>query len=409
MKYFILLCDGMADMPVPELDMKTPLECAFKPNMDALAQAGNVGMMNPTPEGCKGGSEVGNLCVLGYDARKYLTGRSPLEAAAIGIHMDEDDVALRCNLVTLSEDSPYSEKTMIDYSSDEITTQEADQLIKALNRNYSSELVKFYTGFSYRHCLIIKNTDTDMTFTPPHNITGQKINQYLPQGTLSKMLSFMMERSYELLKEHPVNIERVNKGLRPANSIWLWGQGRRMSLPSFKEKYGLEGGVITAVDLLKGIANCAGMRLYNVDGATGNLDTNYSGKAQAAIKAFKEGCDLVYLHIEAPDECGHRHEVEGKVKAAEYIDKLALKPVMDYLSGCGEDYKILITPDHPTPLTTGSHSDNPVPFILYDSADKAPAHSRPAYSEKEAEASGLYVGDGITFLEKIIKGEPLGD
>lgn len=409
MKYFVLLCDGMADMPVPELDMKTPLECAYKPNMDTLAQTGEVGMLNPTPQGCKGGSEVGNLCVLGYDARKYLTGRSPLEAAAIGIHMDEKDVALRCNLVTLSEDMPYAQKTMIDYSSDEISTPEADEIIKTLNQYFGSELVKFYTGFSYRHCLIIKNTDTDMSFTPPHNITGRKITEYLPKGTLSKMLAFMMERSYEVLKEHPVNLSRMERGLRPANSIWLWGQGRRMTLPSFKEKYGIEGGVITAVDLLRGIANCAGMRLYKVEGATGNLDTNYAGKAQAAVKAFKEGCGLVYLHVEAPDECGHRHEVEGKVKAAEYIDKLALKPVMDYLKDCGEDYKILITPDHPTPLTTGSHSDDPVPFVLYDSTNKNPKHSRPSYSEKEGRESGLYVQDGITFLEKIIKGEPIGD
>lgn len=409
MKYFVLLCDGMADMPVPELDMKTPLECAYKPNMDALARTGEVGMLNPTPQGCKGGSEVGNLCVLGYDARKYLTGRSPLEAAAIGIHMDEKDVALRCNLVTLSEDMPYAQKTMIDYSSDEISTPEADEIIKTLNQYFGSELVKFYTGFSYRHCLIIKNTDTDMSFTPPHNITGRKITEYLPKGTLSKMLAFMMERSYEVLKEHPVNLSRMERGLRPANSIWLWGQGRRMTLPSFKEKFGIEGGVITAVDLLRGIANCAGMRLYKVEGATGNLDTNYAGKAQAAVKAFKEGCGLVYLHVEAPDECGHRHEVEGKVKAAEYIDKLALKPVMDYLKDCGEDYKILITPDHPTPLTTGSHSDDPVPFVLYDSTNKNPKHSRPSYSEKESRESGLYVQDGITFLEKIIKGEPIGD
>lgn len=407
MKYFVLLCDGMADLPVPELDMKTPLECAYKPNMDRLAQNGEVGMLNPTPEGCKGGSEVGNLCVLGYDARKYLTGRSPLEAAAIGIHMEQDDVALRCNLVTLSEDEPYADKTMIDYSSDEISTQEAEQLINELNKAFSGERMRFYTGFSYRHCLILKRTGTDMSFTPPHNITGRRIAEYLPQGELSKLLTFMMKRSYDVLKEHPVNEERIKRGLKPANSIWLWGQGRRMTLPLFKEKYGIDGGMITAVDLLKGIANCAGMRLYNVEGATGNLDTNYAGKAEAAIKAFKEGCGLVYLHIEAPDECGHRHEVEGKVKAAEYIDKLTLRPVMDYLENCGEDYKILITPDHPTPLTTRSHSDEPVPFVLYDSNNKNPMHSRSAYSEKEAKASGLYISDGITFLEKIIKDEPL--
>lgn len=408
MKYFILLCDGMADRPVPELNMKTPLECAEKPNMDALAKKGKVGMLNPTPEGCKGGSEVGNLCVLGYDARKYLTGRSPLEAAAIGIRMDKGDVALRCNLVTLSDDMPYSGKSMVDYSSDEISTQEADAIIDSLNEEFADSRIKFYTGFSYRHCLIIKEAGDEMNLTPPHNITGQRITQYLPQGELSELLSDMMERSYTLLKEHPVNTARQERGLKPANSIWLWGQGRRMSLPSFKEKYGMEGGVITAVDLLRGIANCAGMKLYKVQGATGNLDTNYAGKAQAAVQAFKEGCGLVYLHIEAPDECGHRHEVEGKVKAIEYIDKLALKPVMDYLEACGEDYTVLITPDHPTPLTTRSHTNDPVPFVLYDSTKNGSKYARPAYNEKEAEASGLFVQDGISFLGDIIGKKPIG-
>lgn len=404
MKYLVLLCDGMADLPVPELEGKTPMECAHKPNMETLAKIGEVGMQHPTPPGCIGGSDTGNMSVLGFDPRLYLTGRSPLEAAALGIQMAEDDAALRCNLVTLSEEEPYEQKIMVDYSADEITTEEASKLIQAVSDAFSNDMLQFYPGFSYRHCLILHHAaeHIDMILTPPHNITTQKITDHLPKGDYSALLMDMMRRSFDILNHHPVNEERRARGLRPANSIWLWGQGTKPGMKPFTERHGLRGAMITAVDLLKGMANLTGMKIYEVEGATGNLDTNFSGKAEAAITAFKDGYDLVYLHLEAPDECGHRHEVEGKIEAIEKIDELVLGPVLAYLKEQGE-FGVLVTPDHPTPLTTRKHSNDPVPYLIYKTGMKQPHPCNGVFCEKNAKATGVIEENGFELIQRMVK------
>ena len=379
-KYLVLLIDGAADEPNPRLNGMTPLEAAKKPYMDFLAQNGDVGLLNPTPEGCTGGSDTGNMCIMGFNPAEYLTGRSPLEAAALGIKMADDDIAMRVNLVTLSDEEPYEQKTMVDYSSGEISTDEAAELIRFASEHFGTKLMHFYSGVSYRHCLIINHGIADQTLTPPHNITGQRITQYLPKGTYSDTLLDIMKRSYELLKEHPINKARVAKGLRPANSLWMWGQGTKPMLPSFKDTHGLNGAVVTAVDLVRGLAFLADMKIYNVEGATGTIHTNFKGKAEAAIQAFKDGADLVYLHLEAPDECGHQRDVEGKVKSLEIIDSVILGPVFKYLKQQGP-FGILVTPDHPTPLTTGAHGNGMVPFLIYKS-DAAPSSPKECYCEK---------------------------
>ena len=407
MKYLFLLGDGMSDLPVPELNNKTPLQCANKPTIDYLASKAEVGMVNITPEGCKGGSDVGNLSALGYDPRVYLTGRAPLEAAALGIKMLEQDVALRCNLVCLSENELYEERIMLDYSSDEISTYEASQLIDALNNAFKSTLLEFFPGVSYRHCLILHNALVNMKLTPPHDITDKTIKDYLPKGDHNSLLLDLMKKSAAVLAEHPVNIERIKQGKKPANSIWLWGQGRRLELPAFKEKYGKSGAMVTAVDLLRGIANLAQMRVMHVEGATGNLKTNFVGKAQAVLTAFKEGnafekgVAFCYLHFEAPDECGHRHEVEGKVLAIEKIDG-ALKIVLDGLKAMDEQYCVLIMPDHPTPLSTGSHSSDPVPYLLYRSNAEVQSGVS-CYCEEEAKKTGIVAQIGYELIERLLQ------
>lgn len=400
-KELVVLIDGMADFPLAELDGKTPLEAAKKLCMDGLAEKSTLGMLHVTPDGCKGGSEVGNLSILGYDPRRYLTGRSPIEASAIGIEMKDDDLAVRCNLVCLSDDEPYERKTMEDYSAGEITTAEADTLLQFLQKNLGSDFATFYTGISYRHCLILHGADADMTLTPPHNISGQCISAYLPQGDHSEYLLSLMKKSYELLKNHPLNISRRERGLNPANSIWLWGQGRRMSLPSFSEKYGVSGAMITAVDLLRGIARCAGMNLCDVEGATGTLETNFEGKAAAAIRAFESGCDFVYVHLEAPDECGHHGDAAGKVKAGEWIDQKIVTPLVAYLRRTGGPFRILITPDHPTPVSTRGHSSADVPYLLYDS-EKEVASGKTCYCEKTCAETGIYTDDVLTLMDTLI-------
>lgn len=405
MKYLVLLLDGAADEPVEELGFRTPLEVAKKPYMNFLAQNGEVGMLNPTPRGCTGGSDTGNMCVLGFNPAQYLTGRSPLEAASLGIKMEEDDVALRANLVTLSGDGPYEQKIMEDYSADEISTEEAAQLIACLEQHFGSETLRFYPGFSYRHCVIMHHATANEQLTPPHNITGRCIKDYMPKGDYADMLTDIMIRSNKLLSDHPVNLARAAKGKRTANSVWFWGQGTKPMLPSFRERHGLNGAVVTAVDLVKGLAFLTGMKIYPVEGATGTLDTNFAGKAQAAIQAFKDGFDLVYLHLEAPDECGHRHEVEGKVKAIEEIDSKVLAPVYKYLKSQG-DFGILVTPDHPTPLTTRAHSNAPVPFIIYRS-DVAPIAPAENYCEAAAKKNAVVLNEGYMAISRmILAGKP---
>ncbi|PWM45944.1 MAG: cofactor-independent phosphoglycerate mutase [Clostridiales bacterium] len=400
MKYLVLLIDGAADEPCVELGGKTPIEAAKKPTIDMLAKNGIIGMVRVTPEGCKGGSDVGNLTVMGYDPRKYLTGRAPLEAASMGIKMESTDLALRANLVTVSDEPEYEDKTMVDYSAGEISTEEASVLINAVNDAFKSDFCEFYPGISYRHCLVLHNAKEDMSFTPPHMFTGKPVKGKLPEGDYSDVLLDMMKKSYNILSAHPINIKRIAEGKNPANSIWLWGQGRPMSLPLFKEKHGISGAAVTAVDLIKGIAKSAEMAVYEVEGATGNLHTNFKGKSEAARTAFADGIDLVYLHLEAPDECGHQGDVEGKVKSLEIIDEVVLKPIVKDLEKSGEPFAVLITPDHPTPLSTRGHSSADVPFALYYSDEKT--LNGISYCEKSAEKSGVYIENGYDLIDKMI-------
>lgn len=398
MKYLVMLCDGMADYPVDELGGKTPLEAAAVPNMDKLAETASVGLVKTVADGLKPGSDVANLSVLGYNLDDCYTGRSPLEAGSIGIDMKDTDVSLRCNLVTLTDEQVYEDKTILDYCADDISTAEAEELVKYLAENLNSDEFCFYSGVSYRHCLIWNNGTLDIgTMTPPHDITGKPIKEYVPAHPNAEKLYELMKKSYELLKDHPVNIERINKGLRPANSIWLWGEGVRANLVDFKEKYGLKGSMISAVDLLKGIGKFSGMNVVNVDGATGYIDTNFEGKAAAAISEFENGQDFVYIHVEAPDECGHRHEIENKVKSIELIDKYVLEPVVEYLKSTGEAFRVLITPDHATPLSLKTHTNDPVPFMIYDSSKDN--NGVKSFNEKTASETGLFVEKGHTIMD----------
>lgn len=402
MKYLVVLCDGMADTPNAVLGGKTPMECAHKPNMDALAKNAEVGMCRTVAAGLKPGSDVANLSVMGYDPAVCYTGRSPLEAASIGVDLKPTDVALRCNTVTLSGEESYEDKTMVDYCAGDISTEEAHKIIETVEKELGSDIYKFYGGVSYRHCLVVDNGTTDLgNMTPPHDISGRVIGEYLSKSENAAPLIDLMKRSYEILKNHPVNIERRKKGLHEANSIWLWGEGRRPQLENFKEKNGVSGCVVSAVDLLKGIGICAGMETPEVEGATGYIDTNFEGKTQAGIDAFKRGTDLVYLHFEAPDECGHRGEAQNKVKAIEMIDSRVLTKMLDYLNGCGDDYRILIMPDHPTPLETMTHSSAPVPFLIYDSRKKENGVS--SFTEKNAAETGEFVEHGPDIMSMLLE------
>ncbi|MGN0335721.1 MAG: cofactor-independent phosphoglycerate mutase [Lachnospiraceae bacterium] len=385
MKYVLILGDGMADRPIPELGGKTPLEYAETPAMDLLAKKSEIGLLHTIPEGMKPGSDTANMAVLGYDPKKYYTGRSPLEALSIGVDMKDTDVAIRTNVVTLSEDElPYEEKTMIDHSSGEISTEEAAVLIEAVQKELGNEIFRFYSGTSYRH-LLIWDCGSVPELTPPHDILGKVIGEYLPE---EKLLLEMQKKSYEILKNHPINIARKKAGLNPANSIWFWGAGTKPILSSFEEKTGKKGAMVSAVDLLKGLAAGAGMTNKNVDGANGQLHTNYEGKARAAVDALlKEGYDFVYIHVEAPDEMGHQGSVERKVQAIEYLDDRIIRPVMEALDQSKEDYRMLILPDHPTPIEVRTHTSEPVPYLLYDSS-RPQCHDW-SYSENTAVHSGI--------------------
>lgn len=399
MKYVVLLCDGMADLPREDLTGKTPMGTANKPNMDKLAKVSEVGLVKTVIDSLKPGSDVANLSVLGYDPSVYYSGRSPLEAGSIGIDMKPTDVSFRCNLVTLSDEAEYSEKTMVDYCSDDISSEEAAELIAFIQEKMGTDEFRFYSGVSYRHCLIWNNGTLDVgTLTPPHDITGRKITEYLGVNKNGEKLLDMMKRSYNLLKDHPVNKKRIERGLRPANSIWLWGEGVRKELTPFEEKYGLKGAMISAVDLLKGIGKFTGMEVIKVEGATGYIDTNFSGKAEAAIDALKRGNDFVYIHVEAPDECGHRFEIQNKVKSIELIDQLILGPILKAFDG--EDIKILICPDHPTPLALKTHTNAPVPYLIYDSRKSEKGVEK--FCEEEAEKTGRFVKVGHTLMEHFL-------
>lgn len=395
MKYAVILGDGMADVDLPELGNQTPLAYAKTENMDALAKRSEIGMVKTIPDGMKPGSDTANLSVMGYDPKKYYTGRSPLEALSIGVPMEETDVAIRCNFVTLSEDAvPYEERVIVDHSSGEISTEDCVALLEAVRAELESKNYRFYAGTSYRHCLIWKQGSV-VPLTPPHDELGKVCGPYLPED---EKLREMMKRSYEILENHPINVERRKKGLNPANSLWFWGAGTKPILTSFEKKTGKKGAMISAVDLLKGIAVGAEMKNITVEGANGQLHTNYEGKAQAAVDALtKEGFDFVYVHVEAPDEMGHQGSVERKVQAIEYLDARVVGPVLSGLEASGEDFRLLIMPDHPTPIPVRTHTSDPVPYLLYDSRE--PQEHSWHYNEKEAEGSGIFRAHGYEMVD----------
>jgi 2,3-bisphosphoglycerate-independent phosphoglycerate mutase len=399
MKYVIVLGDGMADYPLEALGGKTPLEVAETPTMDALSKVSEVGLCHTIPEGMSPGSDTANLSVIGYDPKIYYSGRSPLEALSIGVDMKPTDISFRCNIVTVSEEeAEYEKKTILDHSSGEITTEEAAQLIEAIRPVLESDEYKFYVGTSYRH-LTIWDKGQVVELTPPHDILGKVIGEYLPK---QEALKEMMKKSYDILVNHPVNLARKEKGLNPANSIWFWGAGTRPALSSFEEKTGKKGVMISAVDLLKGIAVGAGMDNIEVEGADGTLHTNYEGKAKAATDALiNDGYDFAYIHVEAPDEMGHQGSVERKIQAIQFLDSRVIKPVMEAFDQAKEDYRMLIMPDHPTPIALRTHVSDPVPYLLYDST-KAVDNVH-MYSEQGAKDSGIYVAEGHTIIDHLLE------
>lgn len=401
MKYVVVLYDGMADYPVPALGGKTPMMVANKPNFDRMAKHGTVGLVRTVAPGLTPGSDVANLSVMGYDPCLYYTGRSPLEAVSMGIDLSDTDVALRCNLVTLSDEEDYSEKTMVDYCAGDISSEEAAEIIKTVEEKLGNDIFAFYSGVSYRHCLVWHGGKTEIgKLTPPHDISGRKIGGYLNKNPDAAGLLELMEKSCEILKDHPVNLKRISEGKRPANAIWLWGQGSRPSLPLFEKLYGVKGSVISAVDLLKGIGICAGMNTPDVEGATGYIDTNFEGKAQKAVEELENGSDFVYIHIEAPDECGHRNEPENKVKAIELIDSRVLPIVLEALEKY-DDYKVMILPDHPTPIVTGTHASDPVPFMIYHKKDEKDS-GVDSINEETASKTGIFIEEGPSLMSRFL-------
>lgn len=399
MKYLVILGDGMADRPMESLGGQTPLEYANTPMMDELASKGETGMVHTIPDGMKPGSDTANLSVLGYDPRRFYSGRSPLEALSIGVPMKDTDIALRCNLVTLSEEEhDYAGRTIIDHSSGEISTEESTVLLEAVRRELETERFHFYAGTSYRHCLIWEGGEvTDLV--APHDVLGQKTGDHLPEN---EQLRAMMEKSYEILVDHPVNTERRRRGLNPANSCWFWGAGTKPALYPFEERTHKKGAMISAVDLLKGIAVGTSMKVITVEGANGGLDTNYEGKAQAAVDVLTSGgCDFVYVHLEAPDEMGHQGSAERKIRAIENLDSRLIKPVVEGLRAAGEEFRMMVLPDHPTPVSIRTHSAENVPYLLYDSTAERRRVAR--YNEREAAETGILVEEGHKLIDRLLQ------
>lgn len=397
MKYIVVLGDGMADEPIPALGNRTPLDAAVTPVMDELAGKGTLGTVQNVPAGMAPGSDVANLSVLGYDPAANYSGRSPLEALSVGVQMEDDDVIFRSNIVTLTEDEPYEQKTILDHSSGEISTADADILMDAIRAEFNSDTFQFYTGTSYRHILVWKHGRVS-ALEPPHDHLGKVIGPYLPQ---EQVLRDMMARSFDILNNHPLNLARAAAGKHKANSLWFWGAGTKPRVQNFKEKTGLTGAMISAVDLLKGIAVGAGMKVYNVPGATGSIDTNFEGKAQAAIDALlKDGCDYAYIHVEAPDEMGHQGRMEDKVKSIEYLDSRLIAKVKQAMEEAGEDYRMLILPDHPTPLRIRTHTADPVPYLLYDSTHQQKKRER--FTEESARNTDNFEPNGYRLLERFL-------
>lgn len=402
MKYIVVLGDGMADYAVTEFGGATILDVAKKPNMDYMAKNGETGLVKTVPDGMKPGSDVANLSVMGYDTKACYTGRSPLEAASIGVELKDSDVTFRANLVTLSDEENYEDKTMLDYSAGEITTDEASELIKTLESELHTDIIHLYAGVSYRHLLVWDGGSTKVTLTPPHDISDKPVKGHLPEGEGADKLLELMKKSEVILKNHPINQKRIAEGKKPATSIWIWGEGTKPQLENFQERFGLKGSVISAVDLIKGIAVCAKMDSIDVLGANGNHDTNYEGKADAGFKTLTEdGADFLYLHLEGPDECGHRGEAENKKYAVEMIDKKIVGELKSRLENAGIEYKMMILPDHPTPISLKTHVSDPVPYIIYRSGECGEGEG---YSEKTAEKTGRYFATGEElmrhFLEK---------
>ncbi len=403
MKYIVILGDGMADYAVSEFDGKTVLDVADKPNIDYMSKHGELGLVKTVPDGLKPGSDVANLSVMGYDTKKCYTGRSPLEAASIGVKLADNDIAFRANLVTLSDEENYADKTMIDYSAGEITTAEAAELIKAVEEELHTDIIHYYNGVSYRHLLVWTGGSTDVTLTPPHDISDRKITEYLPKGTNAEKLLEMMMKSEQILKNHPINQKRIAEGKNPANSIWIWGEGSKPCLEDFYEKFGVKGSVISAVDLIKGIANCANMNSIDVEGACGTYETNFDGKAKAALDTLTDGADFVYIHMEAPDECGHQGDAKHKKLSVELIDKKVVGFLREELKNRGIDYRMLIMPDHPTPISLKTHVSDPVPYVLYDS--RTEEGSGLSYNEQNAKNSGIYYDDGTVMMKKLLEAD----
>ena len=397
MKYITILGDGMADWPIESLGDKTPLEYAKTPCMDMLSKKGIIGMSQTVPAGMKPGSDVANLAVLGYNPAENYSGRSPLEALSIGVPMEDTDIALRCNVVTITEnDVPFEEQVILDHSSSEIATEDSAILIDAIKKEMQNEIYQFYVGTSYRHCLIWKNGQV-VDLVQPHDVLAKPIGENLPKD---EMLLKMMKRSYEILKDHPINIERKKNGLNPANCCWFWGAGTKPSIGNFEEKTGKKGMMVSAVDLLKGIAVGSGMGVAEVEGANGGLHTNYEGKVDAAVNALlNDGYDFAYLHVEAPDEMGHQGSVEKKVKAIEFLDERVIKLVYEKLTAAGEDFRMLIAPDHPTPVALRTHTSEMIPYLIYDS--RVDENKTWSYNEKECKASGIVEPLGYKLMEQL--------
>lgn len=403
MKYIVMLGDGMADHPVESLGGKTPLQVAVKPNMDRIASLGTVGLVNTVPEGMVPESDTANLSVMGYDPRVYSKGRSPLEAASMGISMRDDETAIRANVVTLGGEGDYEDLVMIDHSSGEIPTEESRVLIESVQEKFGNAFRRFYTGVSYRHCLIWRDCPDFNDFSRPHDIIGRRIGEYLPYGENGAEFKKLMRESHELLKNHPLNVRRVSEGKRPANSLWLWSPGKKPSLPSFRERTGLKASVVCAVDLIKGIGFCAGMNVPSVPGATGALNTDYAAKRDCALAELANGADFVYIHVEAPDECGHQGSAADKIKSIEYIDKFILEGLICELRRRGERFRILLMPDHPTPVGLRTHTREHVPFAIYDSGDEKNSGAD-RYDEESVKISGVELAEGKDVMDLLLKG-----
>lgn len=401
MKYIVVLGDGMADRKLAELNNKTPLEYAKKPYIDDLANVSEIGTCKTVPDGFKPGSDVANLSVLGYDVRNSYSGRSPLEAVSIGINLKDTDVTMRCNLVTVSDEDNYEDKKMLDYSAGEISSAEAKELIEYLKKYFDNDKFSLYNGVSYRHCLVIDNGKTDNDLTPPHDITDKPVKEHLPKGPMADELYNLMKRSNELLKDHPINKARIAQGKNPANSVWFWGEGTKPALENFEKKFGVKGGVISAVDLVKGIGILARMKNIEVEGSTGNYDTNFKGKADAALYELLNGLDLIYIHMEAPDECGHQGDIEHKVYSIEQIDGVVVKTLVEGLNKAKEPFRMLICPDHPTPICIRTHSGEPIPYMIYDST-KNLGNGAKRYDEENAESTGAYLDEGYLLMKKLL-------